>query len=71
MIRCFARAAHFFVQFLAVELFCTSKTGNFFSLPNYIFFGGNVCVPVHFVFSLPLIFTLVAASTSNFLTAAI
>ena len=51
MIRCFARAAHFFVQFLAVELFCTSKTGNFFSLPNYIFYGGNVRVPVQFVFS--------------------
>ena len=31
----------------------------------------NVCVPVHSVFSLPLIFTLVAASISHFLTAAI
>ena len=30
-----------------------------------------VCVPVHFFFSLPLIFTLLAASISHFLTAAI
>ena len=40
-------------------------------LPSYKFYGGNVvCVPVPF-FSLPLIFTLVAASNSHFLTAAI
>ena len=40
-------------------------------LPGYKFYGGNVvCVPVPF-FSLPLIFTLVAASISNFLTFAI
>ena len=40
-------------------------------LPSYKFYGGNVvCVPVPF-FSLPLIFTLVAASISHFLTAAI
>ena len=55
----------------SLPLFCTSKTGNFFSLPNYMFYGGNVRVPVQFVFSLPLIFTLLAASTSNFLTVAI
>ena len=40
-------------------------------LPSYKFYGGNVvCVPVPF-FSLPLIFALVAASISHFLTAAI
>ena len=40
--------------------------------PSYMFFGGNVlCVSVHFLFLLPLIFTLVAASISHFLTAAI
>ena len=40
-------------------------------MTNAIFYGGNVvCVPVHF-FSLPLIFALVAASISHFLTAAI
>ena len=36
------------------------------------FYGGNVvCVTVHLFFSLSLIFTLVAASISHFLTAAI
>ena len=40
-------------------------------LPSYKFYGGNVvCVAVP-VFSLPLIFALVAASISHFLTAAI
>ena len=40
---------------------------------SYTFYGGNVvCVPsVHLLFSLPLIFILMAASTSHFLTAAI
>ena len=37
----------------------------------YTFYRGNVCVPAHSVFSLPLIFTLVAASISHFLTAVI
>ena len=36
-----------------------------------MFYGGNVvCVPVH-SFSLPLNFTLVAASITHFLTAAV
>ena len=47
------------------------KTSNFQKLPSYTFFGGNVCVPVHFGFSLPLIFTLVEAGISHFLRAAI
>ena len=66
----FAPAAHFLVHFFAVGLhdhnvkLCQKR-------PRYTFYGGNVvCVPVHFV-SLPLIFTLVAASNSHFLTAAI
>ena len=57
--------------YISLPLFCTTKTSNFFYLPIYAFYGGNVCVPVHSVFSLPLIFTLVAASISHFLTAAI
>ena len=41
------------------------------SITDAMFYGGNVvCVPVHF-FSLPLIFPLVTASISHFLTAAI
>ena len=63
----FARAAHFFVHFLAVVL----HDGNFFLLPIHTFYGGNVCFRVHSVFSLPLIFSLVAVSISHFLTAAI
>ena len=44
---------------------------NFQKLPSYTFYEGNVvCCPVHY-FSLPPIFTLVAASISHFLTAAI
>ena len=40
---------------------------------SYTFYGGNVvCVPsVHLLFSMPLIFILMAISTSHFLTAAI
>ena len=44
---------------------------NFLVTSGYLFYGGNVRILVHFFFfSLPLIFTLVAASTSHFLTAA-
>ena len=56
----------FFVHFFAVVLYDYKV-----KLPSYTFYGGNVvCVPVH-SFSLPLIFTLVAASISHFLTGAI
>ena len=66
----FARAAHFFIHFFAVVLHDHNvKLGQ--KLPSYTFCGANVvCVPVAY-FSLPLIFTLVAASISHFLTAAI
>ena len=55
--------------FLYISLpFVLPKTSS-----SYTFYGGNVvCVPsVHFLFSMPLIFILMAASTSHFLTAAI
>ena len=56
----------FFVHFFAVVLHNYKV-----KLPSCTFYGGNVvCVPVH-SFSLPLIFTLVAASISHFLTGAI
>ena len=57
----------FLYIFLAVVL----HNWNFFLLPIYTFYEGNVCVRVHPVFSLPLIFSMVAASISHFLTAAI
>ena len=49
-------------------LFVLPKTSS-----SYTFYGGNVvCVPsVHFLFSMPLIFILMATSTSHLLTAAI
>ena len=57
--------------YISLPLFCTTTTWNFQKLPSYTFYGGNVvCGPVHF-FSLPFILTLVAASISHFLTAAI
>ena len=57
--------------YISLLLLCTITTWNFQKLPSYTFYGGTVvCVPVPF-FSLPLTFTLVAASTSHFLTAAI
>ena len=59
----FARAAYFFVHF-----FCTTTTWN--STWN-AFYRGIVCVPGRPFLSLPLIFILVAASISHFLTAAI
>ena len=56
----------FFVHFFAIVLHDYKV-----KLPSYTFCGGNVvCVPVQF-FSLPLNFTLVAASFSHFLTSAI
>ena len=81
----FARAARFFVFPLPLfctttTLFCTTKTSNF--LVTHYFYGGIVvCVypifcflcswHVRFYFSPPLIFTLLAASISHFLTAAL
>ena len=57
--------------YISLPLFCTTTTWNFQKLPSYTFYGGNVvCGPVHFL-SLPFILTLVAASISHFLTAAI
>ena len=57
----------FFVHFFAVVLYDNVK------LPSYAFYGGNV-VRVFFFrllfFFLPLIFTLVAARISHFVTAA-
>ena len=50
--------AHYYCTFLC-RCFCTTTTWNFQKLP----------VPVHFLFSLPLIFTLQATSISHFLTA--
>ena len=58
--------------YISLPLFCTTTTWNSQKLPSYTFYGGNVvCGPVHFFFLLPLIFTLVAASISHFLTATI
>ena len=42
--------------YISLPLFCTTKTSNFFYLPIYAFYGENVCVPVHSVFSLRLLF---------------
>ena len=60
----------FFVHFFPVV--CTSTTWNYQKLPSYTFYGGNVVLVSCslFFFSLPLIFTLVATSISQFLTAA-
>ena len=61
-------------------LFCTTKTSNFL-VKHYFQFMEELlyvltqyfvsCVQVRFYFSLPLIFTLLAASISHFLTAAL
>ena len=57
--------------YVSLLLFCTTTTGNFQKLPSYAIYGGNVeRVVSHFLFSLPLIFTLVTVSISHFLTAA-
>ena len=57
--------------YISLPLLCTTTTWNFQKLPCYTFSVGNVArVPVHF-FSLPLIFTSVAASISHFVTTAI
>ena len=74
----FARAARFFV--FSSTLFCTTKTSSV--LGTHYFYGEIVvcaclpniffcCLHVRFYFSLPLIFTLLAASISHFLTAAL
>ena len=55
--------------YISLPLFCTTTTWNFQKLPSYTFYGGNV-VPVVFTFFHSLIFTLVAARISHFLTAA-
>ena len=61
---------HTFFSLFLCRCFARRTTWNFQKLPGYTFFGGNVVrVLVHF-FSLPLIFTLVAAAISQFLTAA-
>ena len=61
-----ARAAHLLVKFIAVVLHDYNV-----ALPSYTFYGGSVVsVPVRFSFLLPLIFTLLVASISHFLTAA-
>ena len=55
-----------FVHFFAVVLHDYNT-----KLPSYTFYGGTVVrVLVYCFFSLPLFFTLVAASISHFLTAA-
>ena len=62
----------FFVHFFAVVLLDDNLNRNFQKLSCYKFYGGNFeCVPVHFFFLLPLVFTLVVASISQFLTTAI
>ena len=59
----------FFVHFFAVVLLDDNVNRNFQKLPCYKFYGGNFeCVPVHFFFLLPLIFTLVVDGISQFLT---
>ena len=70
----FARVAQFFliskkqlyrlILYISLPLFCTTTTWNFPKLPSYTFYGGNV-VLFNF-FSLPFIFSLVAASISPF-----
>ena len=67
----------FFVHFFAVVLHDYNVKWKFQNIPSYTFYGWNVVhVVVFFVFclfafffSLPLIFTLVAASISDFLIA--
>ena len=62
------RSTVFFVHFFAVVFAWLQREA------NYTFYGGNVaCVPFcfFFFFSLLLIFTLLAASISHFLTAPI
>ena len=62
-----AREAHFWYN--SLPFLCMTTTWNFQKLSNYTFCGGNVaCVPFCFFFTLLLIFTLVAASISHFLT---
>ena len=60
----FACGAHF-VEHNSLPLSCTTTSRNFQKLFTYTFYGGTVVsFPVHFFFSLPFIFTLVAATTS-------
>ena len=61
----------FFVHFFALPLFCTTTKWNFQKFPSYTFMEEFSYVFLFtFFYSLPLIFTLVAASISHFLTAA-
>ena len=69
----FAPAAHFVCTFLCHYFARPQRetSGNFRKLPSYTFYGGNfVCGPVH-IFSPLLFLTLVDASISHFLTAAV
>ena len=64
-------STRFFAFFL--PLFCTTTTWNFQKLPGYPLNGGNVVrvlVQFFFLFFTSLMFTLVEASISHFLTAA-
>ena len=63
----FARPALFL--YISLPFFLRDYNGNFQKLPSYRIYGVNVVRLVHF-FLLPLIFILVAASISHFLTAA-
>ena len=70
-----SKKATFYMQhlflYISLPLFCMTTTWNFQKLPGYTFYGGNVvCVLVHIFFSLLLIFTMVTASISHFLTTA-
>ena len=60
--------------YISLPLFCTSTMWNFQKLPSYMFNGGNVVRVLDHIFSLLLIFTLVATtvhcSISHFLTTA-
>ena len=60
--------------YISLPLFCTTTMWNFQKLPSYMFNGGNVVRVLDHIFSLLLIFTLVATtvhcSISHFLTTA-
>ena len=60
----FARATNFFVQLARLKL----ETSFNFLVTRFM---DETCVPVHSVFSLQLIYTLVASTVSHFITAAI
>ena len=60
----------FFVHFFALPLFCATTKWNFQKSPSYTFMEELLYVFLFTFFSTALIFTLVAASISHFLTAA-